>query len=181
MGLDITYCSNIKNINVVLDENDEDYDSKQDDAYDNSCFRAWNEYFPYQFGDLVHKAYYDGSDCGDLCAGSYSGYGSWRRQLSNIVGYESIEYVWNDFNNQIRKQKLYKLSDVEYKLSPFYELLWFSDCEGTICSSVCKKLYKDFLEYDEKAIKEDKYFYKKYKEWTEAFRVASDNGAVSFH
>lgn len=182
MGLDISYYSNIKKVLDKIDEEDDDYDEKVDNAYDISDFCVYGEeHFKYQLGELEIGAYYKGEYSMGFCAGSYGGYNFWRNQLSKLAGYSSDEEVWKEFGKLMRKYKLKKIEKQDISFPPFYELINFSDCEGTICSNVSKKLYEDFLKFDKKAKNIDDYFYKKYKEWTNAFKIASDNGAVCFH
>lgn len=177
MGLDIGYYSDIKEIKAPSLENDEDFED--------FCIYTHNDSFLYQLGSLENHKYYDETkNCiyDSFRAGSYSGYNSWREQLAKIAGYESVEYVWNDWDQNVRYMKLNKINGVVKPMKPFYELINFSDAEGTIGPEICKKLYKDFIDFDQKAKLSDEYFYIKYKEWTEAFRVASiGNGVVNFH
>lgn len=90
-----------------------------------------------------------------FCAGSYSGYNRWRSALDALRGVDS---------------------------AAFEELIWFSDCEGTIGTAVSAKLAADFAAYQPKAdAHPDDYFRRKYAEWRHAFEMAADGGAVSFH
>ena len=123
---------------------------------------------------------------GSFRAGSYSGYSSWRRTLAKMIGWE-IEELWQHVGTLVQRNE--NLNDVlnesdELKVDiPFVELLNFSDCEGFIGPKTSAKLHADFLEWDKKAKNFDSqnsYFYETYKEWTEAFKVASDGGCVIF-
>lgn len=118
--------------------------------------RAWvNTEFPYQ-ADGVETGCYrrlDGSVEIRFRAGSYSGYNSWRDDLD----------------------KMRKGED-------FQELVWFSDCEGTIGPKTSAKLAADFAKYREIAehhLTDDGW--RKYQDWQKAFEIASDGGYVSFH
>jgi hypothetical protein len=71
--------------------------------------------------------------------------------------------------------------DGSIKVKPFYELINFSDCEGIIGPEVSTKLYNDFVKFEVVAKNEEEYFYRKYKDWMKAFKVASNKGVVSFH
>jgi hypothetical protein len=63
----------------------------------------------------------------------------------------------------------------------FYELIIFSDCEGTIGCEVSKKIYSDFERFQEKANEHpDASFQRLYSHFKHAFLFASDNGAVQF-
>jgi len=90
-------------------------------------------------------------------------YNSWRHDLSSFL-----------------KITFRSLSDNEL---PFQELIHFSDCEGTICSSVSQKLYNDFCSFDRLAqSKRENYFYDYfYLNLKECFKTASNNGAVIFY
>jgi len=185
MGLDISYYSNLKIAGPTTGE-DSDYDCD---------VTVWNENcFEYQLGSLKRDHLYESttnSQYGNFRAGSYSGYNQWRNELAKMAGYSSADEVWQDeefdsfkkFN--LRKDKLDSISgDVVEKPKPFYELINFSDAEGVIGPEVSKKLYEDFVEFDEKAqnhTDSDSWFYQKYQEWKKAFKIASQNGAVSFH
>lgn len=72
---------------------------------------------------------------------------------------------------------------------PFFELIHFSDCEGTIGPVVSKKLAEDFAKYQKAADsfigthddgKPGGYFAEIYAEFRKAFETASNNGAVDF-
>jgi len=175
MGLDISYSSKVtENLGHI------------DDSHYYTCN---DKCFLYQLGDLKPKAGYietSNSEYGGFCAGGYSVYNNWREHLSIMAGYGSPDNVWEDFNSNLRYMKLKKIETGVSCMKPFYELINFSDCEGIIATTICKKLYNDFADFNGKAelysidIKSG-YFYEKYMEWTEAFRVASDGGVVSFH
>jgi len=183
MGLDISYYSNLK-MSGPCTGDDSDYDCD---------VRVCNEEcFEYQLGSLKRDYLYEStsnSQHGSFGAGSYSGYNQWRNELAIMAGYNGAEEVWQDesfdsfkrFN--LRKDKLdYIIGDPVEKVKPFYELINFSDAEGYIGSEVSKKLYQDFVDFDEKAKNHTEgWFYRKYCEWKEAFRIASNNGAVGFH
>lgn len=74
--------------------------------------------------------------CGQTAfrAGSYSGYNWWREILAKLVGITDINAFWiktGGINNRKGKE-------------PFFELINFSDCEGTLPLRECKRLKKDF-------------------------------------
>jgi hypothetical protein len=177
MGLDISYYSKIE------------IDEKEGDIY------IHPQPFDYQLGSLKVGALYKltpESKSDGFRAGSYGGYSQWRGNLAKIAGYESDESVWKDFNRELRYVKLKKIENHKIEMKPFYELIFFSDCEGVIGPEICKKLYQDFVNFEDKVKYEYSwpfwdfedsffYFYELYIKWREAFRVASDNGLVSFH
>lgn len=69
---------------------------------------------------------------------SYGGYNEWRRTLAEIVGYP----------HKVGKTR--SGADVgawEATSGPFWELIYFSDCEGYIGGTVLEKLHKDFADW----------------------------------
>jgi hypothetical protein len=109
-------------------------------------------------------------------AGSYSGYNEWRDLLAKFAGWKSDQDCWNSTEG------------------PFFELIHFSDCDGYIGPEVAAKLFKDFDDYEERAIEFSKtiydkyggygeyweYWLGKYYDWKKAFKIASDGGVVIF-
>jgi hypothetical protein len=121
-------------------------------------------------------------------AGSYSGYNWWRRHLSLMALDEEPQTVWAD--------------PEAFAGEPFVELIDFSDCEGCIGPKTSAKLAKDFRDYAAQAeayarergeqrdpnrgplADEDQvgsWWLESYREWQEAFELASDDGFVKFH
>ncbi len=112
-------------------------------------------------------------------AGSYGGYNQFRGHLcAAIHGVECEEFWTND----------------KYKGTAFYELIDFSDCEGIIGVEESKKLHAEFVShrdtfknYIESKLREDEidtlaysHCMEKYDEWTLAFKISSQNGALLF-
>lgn len=111
-------------------------------------------------------------------AGSYSGYGEWRNQLAELAGYPAKRHI-PGFKPA---EDSYAAGAWATTQGPFWELIHFSDCEGTIGPVVSAKLAKDFADFQDRADEHgDDYFRKKYAEWRRAFETASDSGAVDFH
>jgi hypothetical protein len=103
-------------------------------------------------------------------AGSYRGYNIWRNCLAHFAGYESAKSVWGR----------------PWLIGPFVELIDFSDCEGVIGSSLSAKLAKDFTDFNDRAKKTaaeygGDWFYSLYQKWQQAYELAAQNGAISFH
>ena len=179
MGLDISYASKI-NFEKRRDPDFEEMDQ-------NSVFLYTNDSFLDQSEGIQSGEYISEGVQGSFRAGSYSGYGNWRRTLAKMIGWE-IEDLWQHVGTLVQRNE--NLNDVlnesdELKVDiPFVELLNFSDCEGFIGPKTSSKLHADFLEWDENAKVSDPfkggYFYETYQEWTEAFKVASDGGCVIF-
>jgi hypothetical protein len=110
-------------------------------------------------------------------AGSYGSYNRFRRILSKAVVGVEPEIIWNNTG--------------EYKNSPMFEMINFSDCEGILGTGVCKKLHPQFVEnrerfgnylmrelsYDGVAIDWEM---RTYDDFTEAFRLGAENGIVVY-
>lgn len=111
-----------------------------------------------------------GSEQVRFSAGSYHGYNHWRATLSQTVNGLQPESVWHQ-------------ADALAHL-PFFELINFSDCEGTIGPEAAADLVQDFDDYSEIVREaqgeEDPFarFVAQYDRWREAFLVASDGGMV---
>lgn len=76
------------------------------------------------------------------------------------------------------RQKLEKI----VSNSQLYEFLMFSDCEGYIGSIVSKKLANDFKDLELMAKEElDENDFETFKNFKNAFELASENGCVEFY
>lgn len=159
MGLDISAFTKLSEYKNAPEEYDYEYAT---DICDNSAFPGVTK--PFEGG----KIYQSEEKRFVFSAGSYSGYNSWRRQLCKLaLGCEPDE-VWNNLE--------------KYRGKPFFELINFSDCEGTIGSEVAKKLAKDFADLQPKVDElEEGYFKELFADWKKAFEMASEAGIVDFH
>ena len=176
MGLDITYCENIKLYEGKVDEDGEPMINDYVRVYENPDFKNHCEH---------NSGYYTTNYSNDFRAGSYSGYGYFRNKLAGIMGYE---YSMKDHSFL---GKTYQFKDhVINAGDPFEELINFSDCEGAIGTIYSKKLYEDFKNnhqfiFDQLGLDDDHdqdtKFVEVYVLFMEAFRVASNNGVVIFH
>ena len=107
-------------------------------------------------------------------AGSYGGYNQFRGHLcAAIHGVECEEFWTNE----------------DYEGTPFYELIDFSDCEGVIGVEESKKLHAEFMlhrgifrRYVEKEhdLDDAEYLIEKYDDWTKAFSISAQEGALFF-
>lgn len=172
MGLDISFYKNISPINACLDQNGNAINPETGDEIGGKYFQPIkNFYFDHDEGIADHCAYSFESEAG-FRAGSYGGYNHWRDQLAQIAGYPKDE-------SEIRP---YSASAWKANSGPFWELINFSDCEGTIGPENSAKLAKDFADFQSKADEhQDEYFRERYSLWRNAFETASQNGAVVFH
>lgn len=170
MGLDCTAYKNIRQMSkeeVTYDEY-EDENGQVVDRYPNNGISFYvNPGFSEVAKEIQPQAIYDFEEKFSWRAGSYSGYNSWRNWLAKLAGWKNDEDAWNNGKNG----------------QPFYELINFSDCEGTIGTQTCQKLLQDFISFEEKAkqMSQDSYYFNLYVTWKEAMIIASENGAISFH
>lgn len=160
MGLDITAYSG-----MIEAKGNEAFDNVGDLKDDEVWFIVYDEpNFPGRCNEFKDGHAYKANKEFGFRAGSYSGYNQWRDKLAEIAGYGCAKNV---LDNPID--------------GPFMELINFSDCEGTIGTEVSAKLIEDFRRYRNKAEAIGGVFWDKYQEWQEAFKVASNKGAVNFH
>jgi hypothetical protein len=177
MGLDISAYSDVTVIGLNAEYDEEDIHN----------YAFLNPDFPHSYpvewqgGSYVTWSTTPGTDSHSFRAGSYSGYGLFRSTLAQMVligdTYDR-DYEWNLIQNHSDKD--------------FYELVDFSDCEGTMIGPVTRKLYYDFVNNREKYVKfvtetkpfpawEADYFIERYDNFTKAFDLARNSGLVSFH
>ena len=165
MGLDIRYYARLEASDAMV--------SDDADPWDLEVFKPTvNSDFESRAIGVDPNVWYRDEERGHFRAGSYSGYNRWREALADAVGMPSPRDVW----------------DGKVEAGPMYELINFSDCEGTIGPVVSAKLARDFDEQRDRVTgwaaiqpREDReYFLRKYEEWASAFKVAADGGCVVF-
>ncbi|PCE34176.1 hypothetical protein [Burkholderia ubonensis] len=133
--------------------------------------------FPDRFRGLESGKVYQFKSSFDFRAGSYSGYNAWRNELAKLAGYQPTMSVRNKVAESRYDETVWKLDH-----GPFWELIAFSDAEGTIGPDVCRKVYQDFVQYRNQAAQvPDAYFYESYGDWMKAFEMCANNGAIVFH
>lgn len=112
-------------------------------------------------------------------AGSYSSYNHWRENLAQLAGYPK--------KGSSARGASHAAGAWEASGGPFWELINFSDCEGTIGPRMCSKLHGDFLEWRAKAAAfcsqdpNQTYFMELYDSWTKAVEYGAQDGAVCLH
>lgn len=168
MGLDISAYRGLKVIGERDDENDDTINLMENA----DCFVARAE------GVDITKGY-SAEDSVSFRAGSYSGYNAWREELAKLAGYPVL------LDMEYRQHPTHSTGAWASGAGPFWELINFSDCEGTIGPVVAAKLATDFARWDARAAlhktDDQGYWYQKYQAWRAAFEMASDRGAVVFH
>lgn len=134
--------------------------------------------FAERFDGLTAGQVYRYESAFDFSAGSYTGYNYWRNELAKLAGYEQTPY--KSFNGETELR--YDAAVWNGEKGAFWELIDFSDAEGVIGPVVCKRVYKDFLQYEAVASKHsDEYFRTSYQDWMRAFSMCANDGAIVFH
>ena len=180
MGLDVRAYKNIVKV-----------EDPRVSEIDDLC-KVYHGFFPEQCGSLEDGAYYKGESKW-FCRLSYGSYSHFRESLAEIGGWPKmkVEKPHHSDPDFLNKDFLFRFphaasvwnSDSEDVKGNFVELIMFSDCEGFICSDVCKKLYKDFKAHEKEAenmFSDNSYFAKFYKGLMDAFAYASKNGFVQY-
>lgn len=164
MGLDINVFGKLRNITnekIIIDEDFHNFVYENNLLFISKSLIDWQEqYFKGRHNGLEEDNLYDPQESYSFGAGGYSGYNKWRDLLEDFA-------VDKD--------------------GAFHEQIQFPDNEGIIGPVVSEKLYLDYEKYNEQALEYSKslvygdYWYEKYKEWHDAFKMASNNGAVEFY
>jgi len=176
MGLDI---GAYKNVKVLDNQAMFDCDGELLEGFESVKYAIarHNRDFPGRADDIEDRKAYAYEDYQSFRACSYGGYNQWRETLAKIAGYPNKPYKQYETIRDSHANTVWS-NPVP---GPFMEIINFSDCEGIIGTKVSQKLFKDFVEYDEKAKEEDEYFYRIYCDFKSAFESASENGRVDFH
>lgn len=182
MGLDISAYRKATKLDVIFDEDGEALDKQTNESVDYDVRVFVNTHFPGREEGVEDGAAYTAEE-GMSFRTSYGAHGAWREDLAKMAGYP-LTYTSSSFSNVSYR---HDAGAWAAEGGPFWELINFSDCEGTIGPIVSAKLAKDFAEWDERAKQFDDEngldgrFYKRFQEWRQAFEMAADGGMVYFH
>jgi hypothetical protein len=182
MGLDVHAASHLRYVGPMPSYEERD---RLEQELDKQKKLMDEVYFFLSANDRAHKARLDGMKPGlyqytersrqhGFRAGSYSGYNLWRRLLSRFAHGVEPEEVWEHPRR--------------YRGKPFVELIDFTDCDGRIGTKVAARLAKDFrdhagriAEFGAKLNAEEReYWLEVYGEFTKAFELAGQDGALRF-
>ena len=111
---------------------------------------------------------------GGFRAGSYGGYNRFRSLLCQALHGFPVGQLW-------------AMSDNEQQEYDMWQMLHFSDCEGTLGTAVCKELHEAFERNWDKVMAfftkegDAEYYQVKLEEWRTAFKVAAGEGLIRFH
>jgi len=178
MGLDIAAYSRCRFLEIMSrDQYEKRYDNLSGPESDRHVYVYQNDpEFTSRLAPLVVAEYpdvavyhVDGAIM-SFRAGGYAGYNIWRDNLCQMANDVSTNAVWGTRD------------DPDTRALPFYELIDFSDCEGTIGSLAAKELLGDFVKYADEAKAHDdaRGFLEKYQRWHEACYLAADDGMIRF-
>ena len=179
MGLDITWYRGLTESPDEPREEDgeiKDYDNAVQ-FYIHDKPESWTAYAGNLRGDIAYR--FEESD--GFRAGSYGGFSRFRDILAGIGGFKDMPIEKVSFATERYVGDVTGL--------PFYEMVCFTDCEGTLGADVCANLAKDFEAMRPKFIDAIQvfdgatrdYYEGRYNDWTNAFKQASDRGAVRYH
>jgi len=105
---------------------------------------------------------------------SYGRYANWRNWLAQALGYPQA--TGGGYHPPMHIYGMLRDAAVG---APFIELVYFSDCEGTIGPVVSAKLAKDFDDFAGK-LEGDARQLHVYEQFRKGFHLAADGGAVKF-
>ncbi|MBA4710520.1 hypothetical protein [Aquitalea aquatica] len=177
MGLDISAYSGLQKLDCVFNKDGDPIDAQTREYIDYDMHAYVNRDFPGRADDLEDGAYYTAKDSLGFRAGGYCGYNHWRDQLAELSGWAQGTYTQYG-----REYPSFSASAWKASSGPFWELINFSDCDGTIGATVSAKLHADFEAFQEKASQHaDERFVEIYGNFKAAFALASEGGAVRFH
>lgn len=177
MGLDVTAHRKIAKVDAVFDNCGEPIDPVTREPIEGGFHLYVNSDFPGRAGEIEDGAVYRSEAFTHVAAGPYSYYNRWRDELAKLAGWPESSY-----EQYGKTWPSYAASAWSADSGPFYELICFSDCEGTLGTEVCVKLAKDFAQHQSKAdAHSDERFRQKYAEWRAAVEFAADGGAMKFH
>lgn len=169
MGLDITAYKKVKLVKAAKRRGAHNWDDPLCDTDDHSYLDDRN--YPEQADGLKAGIYKLLGKPFGFHAGSYTGYNAWREWLAELVD-ATPEELWNARG----------AAKARARLTPFYALIAFSDCEGFIGPKTSAKLVKDFDAFARKAKKSGRdYEMAVFKDFRKAFRIAAKGGIVEFH
>lgn len=134
-----------------------------------------NEHFKNHFMGADGVYYY--KDHHTVISMSYGGYSRFRNALAKAAGYEKATRAeLYDAGMDDNYPLLYQAKVWCQSGGVLWELINFSDCEGVIDHSTCKKIYGDLQMLDIALIEEN--YLSKYYDLMSACKVASESNGV---
>lgn len=180
MGLDIHAASHLRYIRPIPLGEEFDRLKEQVNRQGKCLHEVYFQLFPNKPDWEKHLAgmepglyeYTDASEQFEFRAGSYSNYSLWREFLSELALKVEPNAVWEEPERFVGR--------------PFVELIDFTDCDGRIGTRLASKLVADFRAHTDKAedlaatLENDGHFINIYRDFTRAFELAAQQGALAF-
>ena len=168
-----------------------------DEDYDDKYNTTWNENYKFQLGSLKENTVYEYENINttNYVHFSYSGYSRFRAYLYYLVSgkkidelfenSELVDVLYRKWYDSGRLKKINRILDIdeenELNIPPFFEMLYFSDCEGIIGPNVCKKLLRDFKSNYHLAKKGNEYHKPYYEDMIKLLTDVVDvNGSIIY-
>lgn len=162
MGLDVSVYKNIKRTDI-------------EDDVDFTAF-VIDESWKYKIKNLEDGKDYEGEPCNCGVRYAYSTHNRFRETLLKIIGRDDL-LLEDGKIDWVRVE-----SETEM---PFYELIWFADNEGCLDWEISEKLYQNFLEWKDEAVKylaDNEYTKNNYLHWLNVFENGKEaNSVVVFY
>ena len=177
MGLDIfAYGGLVEATGLRLDDNNQVVDALTGRyAEEVVVFFENDEHFLDRASNLKKLVPYVYSDEFHFRAGSYMNFSDWRNWLAGLAGYPSTIDPDEPYSmNFPRTWGAFQANG-----GPFWELIYFTDCNGVIDGKTSQKLLHDFCSHLEQAGDVGSYS-RMYQKFMKAFKVGANNGAVVF-
>lgn len=162
MGLDVTAFCRVQKVS----DNDSDDEPRR-------IRLVMNPSFPGRDAGLDGDGIYSYMDAVDVLSRPYGAYNRWRETLAKLAGYPLTRRIDDD-------RASHAAGCWDATSGPFYELIDFSDCEGSIGPVAAAKLAQDFAEWDERAKALSSDFYSVYTKFRAGCDLAADGGAILF-
>ena len=172
MGLDITAYSQAKKLDCLFDQHGEPVHRTAGEPFDDYVRAYVNPNFPGRNGS-IEDGYYTAADSFHFRAGAYSRYNRWRDDLAKACGWPLGSYRQYD-----RDWESYAASAWNADGGLCWELINFSDCEGTLGPEVCAKLLADFEQIAEPPAEGNGF--DTFADFKKALAMAADGGFIRF-
>lgn len=166
MGLDVSVYQNYRVLDINEDDDDYDYNFNALSLED-----EWED----RMKNLEKGKYYAGDRVAHLISYPYSSHNRFREQLIRLIGRSDLLL---SHDGTIDWEALYPEKNL-----PFYELVYFSDCEGVLDWETSEKLYNDFKNHEflaKQVFKNEEYNLRRFNEWMETFELGKNKGVVVF-
>lgn len=149
-------------------------DIKETENEDEWDFIAYviDDNWKYKIKNLKEDGYYKGKVTVSEVSYSCSTHNRFREHLLRIIGREDLLMK----NGEINWVQLEKEDEM-----PFYELINFADNEGCLDFEISNVLYKNFIDFREKAVKyfdDNEWLLNKYLDWINVFKDGKKSNNV---